>query len=202
MEVGWQMWRLLSTCVDRSCSHWVPIKRCYESSSTWKKKKLLWAVSTKRRLPGESLCLTKPKRSKLHQKLILSEMGGAGGEGLIAWDRATVSHGKNRQLPKLVGWGRERGGWGGSYPKKERGWRSEGTRFIFPCLPSVQYRRVSRCVSFQLVYGSEKIMHLKGWLGHLEGSKKSPLGRIPKKEVCPFFFPSVLPRSKPTISNP
>lgn len=59
----------------------------------------------------------------------------------------------------------------------------------------------SECASFQLVYGSEKVTHREesGWLGNLRGSIKSPLGRINKKETCPFSFPSVLPRSKPVI---
>lgn len=79
--------------------------------------------------------------------------------------------------------------------------KSEATHFIFRCLPSVQDRRVSECVSFQLVYGSEKITHLEesGWLENLWGSIKSPLGRIHKTEICPFSFPSVLPRFKPII---
>lgn len=77
----------------------------------------------KQRLPGKSPRLTKLKRSKLHQKLIPSEVGVAGEEGLIAWDRATGSHGQNWQLPKLWdGAGRREAGWE-SYPPEEKGWR-------------------------------------------------------------------------------
>lgn len=79
--------------------------------------------------------------------------------------------------------------------------KSEQTHFIFQSLPSAQDTKVSECASFQLVYGSEKVTHREesGWLGNLRGSIKSPLGRIRKKETCPFSFPSVLPRSKPVI---
>lgn len=110
-------------------------------------------VSTKRCLPGESHCLTKLRRSKLHQKPLLSEMGVVGREGIIAWDHASSSHRHKQQLLKLVRWGRERGGWGDPAPGRTGGGRelllgglaevekSEQTHFIFQCLPSVQDRR-------------------------------------------------------------
>lgn len=48
-------------------------------------------------------------------------MGVVGGEGLIAWDRATVSPGEELATAKTMGWVRERRGWVGLLPHKVKG---------------------------------------------------------------------------------
>lgn len=65
------------------------------------------------------LCLTKLKRPKLHPKPILSEVGVVGGEGIKAWNFATVSQGQNQQLLKL-GMGQGQGRLGGNSTPKPK----------------------------------------------------------------------------------
>lgn len=112
MAVGWQMWRLLSTCVDSSHRISALSEWWYESSSTKKSNKHHWVVNTQKR----HLCLTKLKKSKLHPKLILSAVGVVGEEGSKPGNLSAKGRTSNCWNCE---WSRARGGWMGILPQSQ-----------------------------------------------------------------------------------